>query len=412
MTAPAPDLPRERVAAARLAVLAVFACNGMAFAAWASRIPDIKHTLGLSAGELGLTLLFMSAGSLVGLPMSGWVAAKVGARGSVLIGIVSMVFGVVGLGIGTDLLGSRWVVSAALFAFGFGVGIWDVGMNLEGASVERLWGRSVMPHFHAAFSGGTVLSALVGAFMSAAHVPVWAHLAGMAVVIAAGTLWTLGAFLPRGLEHGDGEPHAASGADPGTSPPASRPRSLAAWTERRTLLIGVMTLVAAFTEGTANDWFSVALVEGHGLPAWAGVLGFAVFLSFMTLGRVGGTRLLDRYGRVATLRVLFMLAAAGSLLVVFGNVALAYVGGAIWGFGVSLGFPVGMSAAADDPLRASARLSVVATIGYTAFIAGPPLLGFLGDRFGILRALLVVGAMLVVALAVLPAVREPVRAGA
>jgi MFS family permease len=172
-----------------------------------------------------------------------------------------------------------------------------------------------------------------------------------------------------------------------------------------------MTLVAAFTEGTANDWFSVGLVEGHGLPTWAGVLGFAVFLSFMTLGRLSGTALLDRFGRVPTLRATFSLAAVGSLVVVFGNAPLAYLGGAIWGFGVSLGFPVGMSAAADDPARAGARLSVVATIGYTAFIAGPPLLGFLGDRFGILRALLAVGAMLVVALAVLPAAREPRPAG-
>jgi MFS family permease len=172
-------------------------------------------------------------------------------------------------------------------------------------------------------------------------------------------------------------------------------------------MIGVLTLVAAFTEGTANDWVSVAFVEGYHLPTWAGVLGFATFLSFMTIGRILGTQLLDRYGRVPVLRVMLVLAGLGSLLVVFGTMPLAFLGAAIWGVGVSLGFPVGMSAAADDPARAAARISVVATIGYTAFIAGPPLLGFLGDHYGILRALLAVGAMLVVALLVLPAVREP-----
>ena len=146
---------------------------------------------------------------------------------------------------------------------------------------------------------------------------------------------------------------------------------LSAWTEPKTLLIGVLTLVAAFTEGTANDWLSVAFVEGYGLPTWAGVLAFATFLSFMTLGRIAGTNLLDRYGRVPTLRVMLVGAGVGSLLVVFGGTpTLAYLGAAIWGVGVSLGFPVGMSAAADDPERAAARISVVATIGYTAFIAG------------------------------------------
>jgi MFS family permease len=110
---------------------------------------------------------------------------------------------------------------------------------------------------------------------------------------------------------------------------------------------------------------------------------------------------------VAVLQVMLVVAGIGSLLVVFGTVPLAYLGAAVWGVGVSLGFPVGMSAAADEPERAAARISVVATIGYTAFIAGPPLLGYLGDHFGILRALLAVGALLVVALLVLPAVREP-----
>jgi MFS family permease len=256
-------------------------------------------------------------------------------------------------------------------------------------------------------------------------VPLTAHLLGSAAVIVVACLWAVRSFLPRALESEDepGEPGTAQratdgGADAGASEAADDPAAsggrgrlgvLSAWTERRTLLIGVLTLVAAFTEGTANDWVSVAFVEGHGMPTWAGVLAFATFLVFMTAGRIAGTRLLDRWGRVAVLRVMLVGAVVGSLLVVFGSVPLAYLGAAIWGVGVSLGFPVGMSAAADDPERAAARISVVATIGYTAFIAGPPLLGYLGDHFGILKALLAVGAMVIVALLVVPAAREPER---
>ena len=66
-----------------------------------------------------------------------------------------------------------------------------------------------------------------------------------------------------------------------------------------------------------------------------------------------------------------------------------------------------MSASADDPARAAARMSVVATIGYTAFIAGPPLLGFLGDHFTVLRALMAVTGMVALAMLVIPATREP-----
>ena len=106
------------------------------------------------------------------------------------------------------------------------------------------------------------------------------------------------------------------------------------------------------------------------------------------------------------LRVLFASAIVGCLLVVFGNTWLAFIGCAIWGVGASLGFPVGMSAAADDPERAAMRLSVVATIGYTAFLAGPPLLGFLGDHFGILNALLAVGAISALAILIVPVAKR------
>ena len=110
--------------------------------------------------------------------------------------------------------------------------------------------------------------------------------------------------------------------------------------------------------------------------------------------------------------VALVVAAVGAGLVVFGTPVLAFVGAALWGLGASLGFPVGMSAAADDEARAPLRISVVATIGYMAFIAGPPLLGFLGEHIGVLRALTVVGALALLALLVLPAVREPDRRAA
>ena len=395
-TAPTAGLPRERVVAARTSVFVAFALAGLVFASWASRIADAKASMGLSAGELGLTLFAASVGSVTGLPLAGRISDRIGASRAVALGMGFGLAGLLVVGAVVDAGGSRLAVSAGLFLIGLGVGIWDVAMNLEGAEVERQLGTSVMPHFHAAFSGGTVVSALIGSGMSWAGVPLTVHFLGAAVVSVALASWALRGFLPRAAEHHE-------------QARAARGRHRSAWLEPRTLLIGVVVFAAAFTEGTANDWLAVAFVEGHELPAWAGVLGFATFLTFMTIARIVGTGLLDRHGRVRVLSVSFALAAVGAAMVIFGSAWVAFVGAAVWGVGAALGFPVGMSASADDAERAAARMSVVATIGYVAFIAGPPVLGLLGDRVGVLHSLVVVGALAILALAVIPAVREPNR---
>ncbi len=384
MTAPVLDR-------AHRAVLGVFALAGLAFSAWASRIPDAKVELDLSAGQLGTILLFLSAGSLVALPSAGRVIDRIGIRRTITAGLVASLVGLTGVGLGV-LAGDKWYLAPALVLIGVGVGTWDVAMNLQGATVERHLGRTVMPHYHAAFSAATVVGALVGAAMSWARVPVVVHLAAVGLLCVAVGVALLRDFLPDDDVEAD---------EAGSGPARS------GWLEGRTLAIGAVVFAAAFTEGVANDWLSVAFVEGHELPNWAGVLAFAVFLGFMTIGRLLGTRVLDRYGRVPVLRVLFTAAAFGALVVVYGSSWVAYVGAAVWGLGAALGFPVGLSASADDPRRASARMSVVATIGYSAFIAGPPLLGYLGDHYGVLHSLLVVGTLALVALFAVPAVREP-----
>ena len=388
-------LTPRRVAAARNGDLVVFAVNGFAMASWMSRIPDIKQILHLTPGTLSLLLLAVSAGSLVGLPLAGRLAHRYGAVTVVRMGMASAMTGELVAAIAVQFSGSPWWVVPGLLFVGLGNGTWDVAQNLEGTRIETALKRAIMPWFHAAFSGGTVVAALIGAGLTALKVPVLLHI-GVAVALSAlAVLWGTSKFLPT---HGEESAH-----EDGTKPPVR-----SAWLEPRTLLVGVIVLAAAFAEGTANDWMAVAFVDGHHLSNALGVVAFASFLVFMTAGRIIGTRLLDLYGRVVVLRILFGMAIVGCALVVFGPTWLAFIGTAIWGVGASLGFPVGMSAAADDPARAPMRLSVVATIGYTAFLAGPPFLGFLGDHFGVLRALVVVGAVSLIAILIVP-VTKPQR---
>jgi cyanate permease len=188
------------------------------------------------------------------------------------------------------------------------------------------------------------------------------------------------------------------------------PGVLARWREPRTLLIGLCVFAFAFTEGSANDWISVSLIDGYQASAAVGALGFGTFLSAMTGARWFGHHFLDRFGRVAVVRGLALVSLLGLLLFVFGPATpWAFAGAALWGVGASLGFPVGMSAASDEPTASAGRVSVVASIGYCAFLCGPPLIGFLGSRFGTLHALLAV-AVLLAAAALLAGVLQPLDA--
>jgi predicted MFS family arabinose efflux permease len=377
-TAPSPTQVR---AAARATYIA-FIGSGFAFASWAARIPQVRDRLHLQPAELGLVLLAIAAGSLIALPLSGPVLTRLGSRRTVGAMALLLVAGLVVAALG--YLSGVLPVLVGLFLIGLANGAWDVAMNVQGARVEQLLGRSVMSRFHAGFSLGTVAGALIGAAMVTLRVPVTAHLIGVALVVAVVVPAAVRRFIPDNDDTAGDE----------TGPTGS----WTAWTEPRTLFIGLFVLAFAFAEGTGNDWISVALIDGYHAPAEVGTLGFAVFLAAMTTGRWFGPGLLDRYGRVAVIRALSILAVIGLVLFVFGpSTPVAFVGAVMWGGGTSLGFPVGMSAGADDPARAASRVSVIASIGYCAFLGGPPLIGFLGQQFTVLRALTAVAALLALA---------------
>jgi fucose permease len=380
---------------ARSAVLLSFFLNGFGFATWVSRIPEVRAELSLSNSQLGLLLLAIAAGSVLTLPTTGAFIDRFGAAAVARVGVASDAVGLAVAAVGVGVLGSVPLTAVGLFAYGLGVGVWDVAMNVEGAAVEKRLGRTVMPRFHAAFSLGTVAAAGLGALATGLGVPMLVHLGAVAVVVL--LLAQPRRFLPRAERAR--EQHGSDGAG------VARSSARRAWREPRTLLIGVLVFALAVTEGTANDWLAVALIDGYGVEHWVGVLGFAGFVAAMTAGRGGGPVLLDRFGRVPVLWGTMAAAGAGVLLIVYGG-PLAVPGILLWGLGASLGFPVGMSAAADDERHAAVRVSVVSTIAYTAFLAGPPLLGFVADRVGSLDALLVVALLLVPSALVVPAARE------
>src|SRR5215831_14315096 len=349
-----PGRSRAQVRGATRAVYTAFIANGFIFASWAARIPQVRDGLRVSSGELGLILLSIAVGSTIATPLSGLVITWLGDSRTVAVMSLTAA-----AGMATVAVGYRYgipPVAAGLFLFGYSSGTWDVAMNVQGAGVEQALGRAIMSRFHAGWSVGTVAGAGAGAAMVALGVPVTVHLLAAALAVAAAVPIAARRFLP----HARAPVPAGAGHRDGA---AARRSPLRAWTEPRTLLIGLFVLCMAFTEGTSNDWLGLAVIGGYHTAAALGTLTFAVFLAAMTAGRWFGPPFIDRYGRVRVLRV---------------------------------------SAAAAHPRYAPGRVSTAASIGYLAFLAGPPSIGFLADHVGVLRGLSVAGVLLIVAFLLCP----------
>ncbi|MBB5742765.1 MFS family permease [Microbacterium ginsengiterrae] len=383
-------LTRAQYVRWRNAVFAIFLASGVSIATWAARVPDIKLALDIHNAQIGLLLLGMGIASIIGISTGPAVMARTGARRGMLTMMITLAVGLALIGVGTTLLASFPVVVIGLVLFGLGNGSLDVMMNVEATAIEQEAGRTILPLFHAFFSFGTVIGAGVGWAATTWHVSVVLHTSVMALAIL------IAAFVCIA-----NVPDREAVLDPEASgeKPHWRERmhvALSAWREPRTYALGVVMLGMAFAEGGANDWLALGTAEDHGGGTAMGAAALTVFSVCMTAVRIFGGPLVDRFGRVVVLRVLAAAAASGILLFILApSLPFVFVGAALWGIGASLGFPLGMSAAADDPTKAAARVSAAATIGYVAFLGGPPILGVISEQIGLLNTLFILVALVV-----------------
>lgn len=380
----------------RAALFATSTMTGFGIASWITRTPAIRDELGASIEAMGIVILGLSIGSMIGILGAGVLVRRLGTRPLVVLGGALPVTGMLLVALSTpaQLAVGVW---GGLFLIGFGSGVAEIGLNVEAAAVERRIGRPVVPVLHACFSLGTVLGGVAGIAVTAARTPVLVHLVGATIVMAA-----LAAFAAVGLR-----PVPRDAPEP-TAAGAPAPRLRAVLTVQ-VLLIAVITLAMAFAEGAASDWLPLLMTTDHGAPEAVGSLVFTGFALAMFVGRSAGTPLVARFGRAPVVRVCAAVGVVGVLLVVVSpNPVLTAAAAGVWGLGIALGFPLAISAAGDHPTDGDRRVSVVATAGYVAFLAGPPALGFLGEHLGLQAAMLVPAGLLVVALLAAPATRARV----
>ncbi|MET7688937.1 MFS transporter [Streptomyces sp. NPDC005483] len=372
----------------------VFAGLGLAGSTWASRLPQIRARMDLDPASLGLLFLAIAVGGVVVLPPAGGIVTRVGPRRA-----ITAVALLVGAGLGAVAIGyTLWtpLVVAGLVLLGMSTGLWDVAVIVHAADIERRLGRSVMPRFFAGFSLGTVAGACLGALMNAWRVPVILHIGGIALLIALVTPAAARHFLPGPAPSGTGRPPTTvARPDPTPRRGPTLWRASTPWRDPRTVAIGCLALAFAVAEGAGSNWISLTVIDRHHTTATVGTLAYAAFLTAVTLSRWLGSAIVDRLGRVAALRAAAAATATGGALFALGpDTWTVFAGVLLWGAGAALGFPITLSAGADEPVRAADRVGVITSIGYCGFVGGPPLIGFLADRTGLAHALLVITVLM------------------
>ena len=390
----------------RWAITAAFALGGIALSAWGPRLPAIKTELGISTGTIGLLLAGVTIGGIGGLLGSSHVLHWLGARRALYaaLWLVAASITVMGLGL---IARSVPLVAVALVITGAGIGTLDVLINVEGSACERTAGRTLMPSMHAAWSIGAAVGSGIGAACAALGIAPATQLIAEAALLVAASFWVV-AGVPAG-PHGPAE-EPGEGASPDR---AARLREwLRGWLDWRLLLIGLVMLGCELGEGSANSWLTLAAHIDHGQSAAVAALFFTVFAASEGLTRLFAGPAVDRLGRVRITRLTTALGIVGvALFIVSGNPWIILVGVALWAVGVSMGFPLGMSAAAESGPNPAARISVVASIGYFAGLAGPPAIGALAQSVSLLTALWLVAALFLAAFAVSGALGPVRRAG-
>jgi MFS family permease len=388
-------LPEPGLARWRRAITAAFGLGGITVSAWGPRLPAIKAGLGVGTATIGLMLAGVTVGAILGLlastPVLHWLGSRRAVGSAILL--IAAAMAVMGLALVT---GSVPLLAAAFVIIGAGIGTLDVLINVEGAAVERAAGRTLMPMMHAAWSIGAAIGSGAGAACAALGITPAAQLMGESVLIAAAALGTA-----AGIPYGRREPEAQPGRDRAAQDRAAQLRQwLRGWLDWRLLLIGLVMLGVELGEGSANSWLTLAVRGDHGQTAAVAALFFTIFAASEGLTRIFAGPVVDRLGRVMTIRITTALGLIGiAAFILAGNRWIVLLGVVLWAVGVSMGFPLGMSAAAESGPDPAARISVVASIGYFANLAGPPAIGALAQSGGLLNALWLIAGLFVAAFA-------------
>lgn len=358
----------------RFAISTFYFLQGLIFASWASRIPDIKNALSLSSASLGGILFALPMGQLTAMAISGYMVSRFSSKRMLTIAALCYPAALIGLGTVT----SGWQLAIGLYVFGMTANLNNISTNTQGIGVERIYGRTIMPTFHglwslAGFTGGLISTLMVKESVS----PFW-HFVMMYLVALTILLTMRSSLLPR-----DAAPRKDK---------LVKKQKVFTKPDKYIIVLGITVFGSMICEGTMFDWSGVYFEEVIQPDKSLIRLGYIAYMCTMALGRFSAEMLVARFGIIPILRASGLVIASGLLLAVgFPYLIPATIGFMLVGFGTSSVVPLCYSLAGKSTImRPGIALTTVSSIGFMGFLIGPPIIGFIAELTSLRWAFVVI----------------------
>ncbi|BAN97124.1 YbjJ protein [Plautia stali symbiont] len=329
-------------------------------------MPFASQRLQLTGASLGGLLLCLGIGSLAAMPVTGALVARFGCR-RVMLCSTLVVLAVLPLLATLDVM---WLMAATLMVFGAGLGMLDVAMNVQAVEVEKAAAKPMMSGFHGFFSLGGILGAgAVSLLLGAGLTPLQAVGVIMLLMVLL-LLCSLPTLMTERLHQPD-------------QPWLVIPRGWVAF-------LGCLCFILFLAEGAVLDWSALLLLQSPGMSVAHAGLGYAIFSIAMTLGRLTGDKVIQRFGRDPVMLTGALAAAAGMTLAVLlpwpQAALLAFL---LVGFGLANTVPMLFNAAGNQQdMPANLVISAMTTLGYAGILSGPALIGFISQWLSLSGAFL------------------------
>ncbi|TDH26613.1 MFS transporter [Segetibacter sp. 3557_3] len=356
----------------RIAVSIFFFIAGLTFSTWASRIPDVKNSLGLSDAGLGVVLFALPVGQMISLPLSAWLISRFSSRNVVITAALLYPTTLILLGYST----ATWQLVIGLFLFGLWANLMNIAMNTQAVGVEKLYGRSIMASFHGLWSLAGFTGAVTGTFFISNGISPLVH---FIIIATASALMVFVAFkyaLPTDEQDG------SSGRL------FTRP-------DKQILILGLIAFCCMLCEGAMADWSGVYFEKVVNAPVSLVTVGYVAFTCTMATGRFVGDWLVTRFNVKRMLQTSGIMIAGGLMIaILLPGFVTATVGFLLVGFGVSSVVPIVYGLAAKNgTMSTSAALAAVSSISFLGFLIGPPVIGFISQLSGMQVAFSVIALM-------------------